>query len=122
MKMNNLFAIAATVGIALMGGCNKNEPPASQTLVKVNREEITIHQVNDRLPPALPPAQAASASQAILEHLIDQVLARQKAIDQELDRDPRVIRQIEAARLEIISRAYFEKLGEGAVRPILSDV
>jgi EpsD family peptidyl-prolyl cis-trans isomerase len=120
--MNCLFAITVTLGIALMAGCNKKEPPATQTLVKVNGEEITVHQVKDRLPAALPPAQVASASHAILERLIDQVLARQKAIDEKLDRDPWVIRQIEAARLEIISRAYFEKHGEGAVRPILSDV
>jgi EpsD family peptidyl-prolyl cis-trans isomerase len=122
MNMNRLLAIAVALGIASMAGCNKKEPPATQTLVKVNGEEITVHLVNDRLPPALPPAQAASASRQVLERLIDQVLARQKATEQELDRDPRVIRQIEAARLEIISRAYFEKLGQAAVRPILSDV
>jgi len=122
MKMNNLFAIAATVCIALMGGCGKKETPATQTVVKVNGEEITIHQINDRLPPALPPAQAASASRQVLEHLIDQVLARQKAIDEKLDRDPLVIRQIEAARLEIISRAYFEKHGYGALKPSRADV
>ena len=58
----------------------------------------------------------------MLERLIDQVLARQKAIDEKLDRDPLVIRQIEAARLEIISRAYFEKHGQGALKPSRADV
>lgn len=121
MKMNNLFAIAATACIASMSGCGKGTP-ATQTVVKVNGEEITIHQINDRLPTALPPAQAASASRQVLEHLIDQMLARQKAIDEKLDRDPLVIRQIEAARLEIISRAYFEKHSQGALKPSRADV
>jgi EpsD family peptidyl-prolyl cis-trans isomerase len=120
--MNKAFAIVAIVAGTFMAGCGKKETPATQTVVKVNGEEITIHQINDRLPPALPPAQAASASRQVLERLIDQVLARQKAIDEKLDRDPLVIRQIEAARLEIISRAYFEKHGQGALKPARADV
>jgi EpsD family peptidyl-prolyl cis-trans isomerase len=68
------------------------------------------------------PAQAASAESLALERLIEQELALQKASDQKLDRDPRVMQQIEASRREIISRAYVEKIGEGAPKPSPAEV
>ena len=58
----------------------------------------------------------------MLERLIDQELALQKAGDQKLDRDARVMQQIEAARREIISRAYLEKVGEGAPKATPAEV
>jgi EpsD family peptidyl-prolyl cis-trans isomerase len=58
----------------------------------------------------------------VLERLIDQELALQKAGDQKLDREPRVLQQIEAARREIITRAYLEKVGEGAPKPTQAEV
>ncbi len=118
------FASARALGVAvatvavLLAGCGdkKKDKPATQTAAKVNKEEITVHQINFLLSQqrGLPPEQAASASRAALERLIDQELTLQKAADQKLDRDPRVVQQIEAARREIISRAYLEKIGEGA--------
>jgi len=116
------FAVAAT----LLVGCGdkKKEKAATQTAAKVNKEEITIHQINFVLAQqrGIPPAQAASASRAVLERLIDQELALQKADEQKLDRDPRVVQQIEAARREIIARAYLEKIAEGAPKPTPAEV
>jgi len=90
----------------------------------VNKEEITVHQINAVIGQqrALPAAQAASAASLALERLIDQELALQKASDQKLDRDPRVMQQVEAARREIISRAYLEKIGDGAPKPTPAEV
>jgi len=119
------LALGVTLGLALLAGCNKNkEKPATQTAAKVNKEEITVHQINFLLSQqrALPAAQAASASRQVLERLIDQELALQKAADQKLDRDPRVVQQIEVARRDIVSRAYLEKLGEGAPKPTPAEV
>jgi EpsD family peptidyl-prolyl cis-trans isomerase len=113
-------AIAITVGVALLAGCSKNKDKQStQVAAKVNKEEITVSQINflRMQQRALPASQAASANRAILERLIDQELALQKATDQKLDRTPLVVQQIEAARREIISRAYLEKVGEGATKP-----
>jgi len=113
-------AIAVTVGVALLAGCSKKEKDKStQVAAKVNKEEITVSQINflRAQQRALPASQAASANRAILERLIDQELALQKATDQKLDRTPLVVQQIEAARREIISRAYLEKVGEGATKP-----
>jgi EpsD family peptidyl-prolyl cis-trans isomerase len=111
--------VAAVAAAVLLTACSKKDDkdkPASQTAAKVNKEEITVHQINFVLQQqrGLAPEQAASASKQVLERLIDQELALQKAQDQKIDRDPRVVQQIEAARRDIISRAYFEKIASGA--------
>ena len=72
--------------------------------------------------PPVPAEQAASASRAILERLIDQEVTLQKAADQKLDRDPDVVQDIEAARREIISRAYLDKIGAGTPKPTPAEV
>jgi len=121
-----MFAVALAVAATLLVGCGdkKTEKVAPQTAAKVNKEEITVHQINFVLAQqrGIPPAQAASASRAVLERLIDQELALQKADEQKLDRDPRVVQQIEAARREIIARAYLEKIAEGAPKPTSAEV
>ena len=70
---------------AVLAGCGdkKKEKPASQTAAKVNKEEITVHQINFVLQQqrGLAPEQAASASKQVLERLIDQELSMQKAQD-----------------------------------------
>jgi EpsD family peptidyl-prolyl cis-trans isomerase len=118
-------AVAVAVGVALLAGCSKNKDKQStQVAAKVNKEEITISQVNFLLAQQRPVAasQAASANRAALERLIDQELTIQKASDQRLDREPRVVQQIEMARREIISRAYLEKVGAGASKPSPTEV
>ena len=109
--------MAAMLLLAGCGGDKKDK--ASQTAAKVNKEEITVHQINFVMQQqrGLKPEQADAASRQILERLIDQELAVQKAEDLKLDRDPRVVQQLEASKREIISRAYVEKTGEAAAKP-----
>lgn len=119
--------VAALVAVALvvLTGCGeKKDKPASQTAAKVNKEEITVHQINFVLQQqrGLAPEQAASASKVALERLVDQEVALQKAQDQKLDRDPRVVQQLEAARREIIARAYAEKIAAGAPKPSAAEI
>lgn len=117
--------IAAAAAAVLLVGCgDKKEKAASQTAAKVNKEEITVHQINFVLQQqrGLRPEQAEAASKQVLERLIDQELAVQKATDQKLDRDPRVVQQIEAAKREILARAYVDKVGETASKPTPDEV
>ena len=52
------------------------------------------------------------AKRQILDRLIDRQLAMQKAIENELDRSPKVMQAIEAAKNEILARAYLEQVAE----------
>jgi EpsD family peptidyl-prolyl cis-trans isomerase len=119
-----VVAIAALT--VLLAGCGdkKKDKVATQTAARVNKEEITVHQINFVLQQqrSLPPEQAASASKQVLERLIDQELALQKASEQKIDREPKVVQQIEAARRDIVARAYLEKIGSGAPRPSPEEV
>jgi len=117
-----LVALAACAVVALAGCGDKDK--ASQTAVKVNDDEITVHQINFVLQrqPGLKPEQAEAASHQVLERLIDEQLAVQKAESLKLDRDPAVVQQIEAAKNEIIARAYAAHVGEGVAKPTPEEV
>ena len=119
----SLVALAAAV--VLLAGCgDKKEKGASQSAAKVNKAEVTVHQINFVLQQqrGLKPEQTDAASKQILERLIEQELALQKADDLKVDRDPRVVQQLEAAKREIIARAYLEKVGEAAPKPTAEEI
>jgi EpsD family peptidyl-prolyl cis-trans isomerase len=117
-----VLALACALGVAACG--DRKGKGASQVAAKVNKEEISVHQINFLLQQqrGLKPEQAEAAGRQVLERLIDQELAVQRAQDMKLDRDPRVVQQIEASRREIVSRAYLEKVSEAAPRPSAEEV
>lgn len=122
------FRVAGLLGIALtvvLVGCSDTkDKPSTQTAAKVNKEEITVHQINAVLQQqrGLKPEQAEEAGQRALQRLIDQELAVQKAAELKLDRDPRVLQSLEAARRDIIARAYIDRIGEGAAKPTAVEI
>ena len=120
------FLLGSVALVTLLSGCGepKKDKPATQTAAKVNKEEITVHQIGFLMGQqrAVPPDQAASASRQVLERLIDQELALEKASEQKLDREPAVVQRIEAARREIISRAYLDKVAAGAPKPTPAEI
>ena len=119
-----LTGIALAVSLTACGDKKDKDKPATQTAVKVNKEEITVHQINAVLQQqrGLKPEQAEEAGRRALERLIDQELAVQKSAELKVDRDPRVLQALEAARREIIARAYVVKIGEGATKPTPAEI
>ena len=114
--------LAATLLVGLSACGSKDEKkPASQVAAKVNSEEISVHQINFVLgrsnTSAIPPEQAPRVRREILEKLIDQQLAVDKAIEKKIDRKPEVQMAIEAARREILSRAYLEQIAAAQPKP-----
>jgi EpsD family peptidyl-prolyl cis-trans isomerase len=70
----------------------------------------------------LRPEQEQAAGRQILDRLIDQQLVLQKADELQLERDPQVAQQVEAARREALLRAYVDKVGEAALQPTPEDL
>ncbi|MBG6081018.1 EpsD family peptidyl-prolyl cis-trans isomerase [Rubrivivax gelatinosus] len=116
-------AAVALVATCALAACGDRQERASQTAAKVNKDEVTVHQINFALQQQrVRPEQSDAAARQVLERLIDQQLALQKADDLKLDRDPRVVQQLEAARREILARAYFDRIGDGAAKPTPEEI
>lgn len=114
----NVLALPLTVALAV-GCAKKDEKVATQAAAKVNSEEITVHQVNNVLARTsnVAPDALESTKREILEKLIDQEIAKQAAIGKKLDRSPTVMQNIEAARTEILARAYVESVATSTPKP-----
>lgn len=109
------MAFAALLPALALGtacGRHENKQVATQVAAKVSGDEITVHQINYALAQRenVTPELAAQAKREILDRLIDQHLATQKAIENKLDRAPHIVHAIEATKREILARAYLEQL------------
>lgn len=114
------------LALVLTAGCGKKEEckVTTQVAAKVNADEITVHQVNNVLARAqnVTPETAPQAKREILNKLIDQQLAKQQAIEKKFDRSPAVVQAVEAARSEILARAYLEQIAAAQPKPTAEEV
>lgn len=122
LGLSQTLVVALAVAAAVLGGCGKKDEAkktASQVAARVNSDEITVHQINHVLSrtPNVSPELADRVKTEILTRLIDQQLARQQAIERKLDRSPAVQQALEAARSEILARAYTEQIAAVQSRP-----
>jgi EpsD family peptidyl-prolyl cis-trans isomerase len=128
MKITPLWGITLLpIAMAIVAGCGNeadSKKVSTQVAARVNGLEITIHQVNNVLARAenVKPEFANEAKREILNRLIDQELAKQHAIDKKLDRSPRVMQAIEAARSDVLARAYMEQISAAQPKPTADEV
>lgn len=122
MNMSLRFPLLVLILAAAISGCGKKEEGAkaeTQVVAKVNGKEISIHQLNFQLARAgnLSQEQLKEASKQLLARLVDQELFLQKAVEANLDRDPKVMQAIESAKREILAQAYVEQQMSSAKKP-----
>ncbi len=124
IRASRQFLIPLFLATALsLSACGNKDGKAAATQVaaKVGSEEISVHQINQVL--ARSNANGASAqevqaaSRDVLEKLIDQQLAVSQAIENKLDRTPETVAAIEAAKRDILARAYIQKIASGVSKP-----
>ena len=115
----------AVVGAGL-AGCGSKDTAAgpTQVIAKVGGEEITELQVNQALErqPGLKPDQVEPVSRKLVTSLVEQEIVLQKARDLKLDRDQRVVQNLEALKREMIVRAYLDRIADGAAKPAPTEV
>jgi EpsD family peptidyl-prolyl cis-trans isomerase len=124
MKFPNSSGIfSVMVALALVAGCGQKDKEekkaATQVAAKVNSTEITISQINTALSrnPNIAPEAAERAKREILNRLIDAELAKEEAVAKKLDRSPNVVQALEAAKTEILARAYVEQVAAAQPKP-----
>ena len=121
------LALALASAVLTLPACGKKSEAkvATQVAAKVGSEEISVHQVNQMLARMNTSANSPEAVQAlsrqVLENLIDQQLAVDEATEAKLHRSPEVVAQIEAAKREILARAYVQQLTASLPKPTEED-
>ena len=102
------------VGISLLSACSNesSQKVSTQVVAKVNDAEISMHQLNQVMKeiPNLTAENAVETRKLVLERLVDQQIVIEKANKESLDRSPDVIMAIEAAKKDILAKAYLQKI------------
>jgi EpsD family peptidyl-prolyl cis-trans isomerase len=115
-------AVALSLGLFTACSDQKAKSP-TQVAARVNDGEISVHQVNYLLQQRdVRQEEVDVASRQVLARLIDQELAVQKALALKIDRQPAVLQALEAARRDVLARAYLERVSEAAMQPTAVEV
>lgn len=119
------LAVLALTAFGLTA-CNDkgDKKAATQVVAKVNGDEISVHQINFILGRAdgVTAENAGQAKREILDKLIDQQLAVRQAEEKKLDRNPEVMQAVEAARRDILARAYLKQVAESQPKPSTEEI
>lgn len=119
------FLALVTLPFVLAGcGAKEDTKAATQVVARVNSAEITVHQINHALARSrgVTRENASQAKREVLDRLINQELAKRQAVLKGLDRSPEVLLELEAAKNEILARAYRESLVDYRPKPTPYDV
>ena len=126
MKIRSAFPLSLVLVCAasLLTACNRRTEDTSATVATVNDEKISQDQLDfatKQIVAARPGASAPEASQ-VLQSLVEQRLAVQKAEKDKLDRNPGVLQALEEARRDALARYYVEQLAAKVPKPTANEV
>src|SRR5204863_8606978 len=101
------LAFVTVLSLSLVA-CHRVGGDSTQVAARVNDTEISLAQLQHVLQrqPRVSPERAEAQTRSVLDGIVDQELAAQAARKSGLDRDPRVVQALEAAKRELLARAY----------------
>lgn len=116
----------ASVVFIVLPACGERSKASdpTQVAVRVNSQDISIHQVQAVLAsqPTLVNRLGDQATKRVLNSLVEEELAAQAAKKDGLDHSPQVLQALELAKREVLARAYQDQLAAKAVEPGSNDV
>jgi len=105
----------------VLTGCSDSEAdkPATQIVAKVNGDEITVHQLNNAVAkvPNVSQENVNEVRKEVLEKLVNQQLAVQQAEKNKIDRSAEVVMMMDAAKRDILTKAYLSQLVANLPQP-----
>lgn len=126
MKTRSAFnlALALACVAVLLAACGRKSEDTSATLATVNGDKITQDQLDFAMKQiaAARPGASAPATANVLESLVEQRLAVQKAEKDKLDRNPGVLQALEAARKDALARYFIEQFVAKVPKPGADEV
>jgi EpsD family peptidyl-prolyl cis-trans isomerase len=126
MKLRTASHLSLTLACvaALLTACGKKTDDTSATVATVNGEKITQDQLDfaTKQIAAARPAASAPEAATVLQSLVEQRLAVQKAEKDKLDRNPGVLQSLEAARKDALARYYVEQFVAKVPKPTPDEI
>ena len=126
MKIRSALKLSATLACVavLLVACGRKTEDTSATLATVNGEKITQDQLDfaSRQIAAARPGASAPAAAQVLQNLVEQRLAVQKAEKDKLDRNPGVLQALEAARKDALARYFVEQFAAKVPKPTADEI
>jgi EpsD family peptidyl-prolyl cis-trans isomerase len=117
------FILAIMFGFALTACGDKAGDKNSQSIVRVNKDEITIHQVNFQMQNMqVNEKNKDEVAKQVISGLVDRQLLVQEALKAELDRNPQVMQALEEGRMQLLAKAYLESKVASATKPSESEI
>lgn len=122
-RVGKVALMLVILGLVTSCGKKNGDEKASQTIVRVNGDEITVLQLNNELQRAnVQPGQQKEASKQIASALVDRQILMQEAHKNKLDRNPRVMQAIENAKSQILAQAYLEEKVSSLAKPTDAEI
>ncbi|WP_083801062.1 EpsD family peptidyl-prolyl cis-trans isomerase [Methylovorus sp. MP688] len=118
--MNKSVTALLVLAIGLTACGKSDEKQASgQVIAKVDGKEISLLQLNQAIKnvPNVNSSNVDQVRKQLLDKLIDQQIVLNVALEQKIDRSADVVASIEAAKREIIARAYLTNLVTSRIKP-----
>lgn len=123
LSRNFKHLISASVFLILVACGEHGGGKNSQSIVRVNDDEITVHQVNFQMQRMQVNEKNKDAiAKQVISGLVDRQLLVQEALKTEMDRNPLVMQALEESKMQILAKAYLENKVANVNKPTDAEI